>query len=110
MRIGIAQLILLIAEYSGVSVGDLLGRDRTRYTVLARHAAIIVLRERAGLTYPHIARIMGNRNHATAMYAVKKDRCGDLKNLIDDINRELDMYVQRTGVYTPRDSNDEVAK
>lgn len=104
MRISIPKLIGLLADYSGVTVSELLGDDRTKYTVIARHAVMIVLRERVGLTYPHIAKIMGDRDHATAMYAIKKSRSEALLRLIEEINHELDEYAAAGGEYTPKES------
>lgn len=58
---------------TGVSVEEVLGKSRFRHIVAVRHEAIARIAARfPWMSYPHLARLMGNRDHTTIMHALKK--------------------------------------
>lgn len=63
----------VLKSFPGVTVEDLKGSHRSRYLVKARHMAMYeVYMQRRDLSYPAIGRWFGNRDHTTALHAVKK--------------------------------------
>ena len=62
------SLIYAVADSFDVPVEDILGKKRDRKTVLARQAAMHLLRRERGYSYAQIGRELGNRNHATVMH------------------------------------------
>jgi len=107
MRMSSERIVKLLARYTGVTPSELVGPSRLGYIVEARHAAMVIMRERMGLTYPHIAKIMGNRHHSVGIYAVQKPREGAFGELIRDLNRELDAYVAENHEYLPRAASEQ---
>jgi chromosomal replication initiation ATPase DnaA len=59
------------AKKYGVSVAALLSGDRRRRYVMARRAAIVMMREN-GMSYPDIAMALRLRNHTSVMEAHRK--------------------------------------
>ncbi len=66
------SVIYAVADAFDVSVEDILGPKRDRKTVLARHAAMYLLRKERGYSYAQIGRELGNRNHATVLHGCNK--------------------------------------
>ena len=63
------QLRDAVAEAFGVGVLDLLGRSRRPHLVEARNAACWVIRAKFSISYPHLGRLMGGRDHSTVIHA-----------------------------------------
>ncbi len=66
------SIIYAIADAFDVPVEDILGRKRDRKTVLARHAAMYLLRKERGYSFAQIGRELGNRNHATVLHGCNR--------------------------------------
>lgn len=66
-----AALLAACADHYGILVDDLLGWSRERRFVIARHAAMYVLRERDDMPYQSISRLMGRQDHTSAIYGIK---------------------------------------
>jgi len=62
------SIIYAVADAFDVPVEDILSKKRDRKTVLARQAAMHLLRKERGYSYAQIGRELGNRNHATVMH------------------------------------------
>lgn len=63
-----------IAKHFGLSRRNLLARDRHKTSARARQLAILICRDSLGMSYPELGRAFGNRDHTTAMSAVRKAR------------------------------------
>jgi len=63
------EIIHRAATVFGVKANDILGKGRSRTTVLARHVAMFVVRQDLKRSYPEIGNFFGNRDHTTAMHA-----------------------------------------
>lgn len=59
-------------EQFGFPRDELIGKSRRRPLVIARQMAMYVTRELTDLSYPHIAREFGGRDHTTVMHACDK--------------------------------------
>ena len=67
------KLILeIVANYFNLSVEELLGKKRDRAVVLARHIAMYLMRKERDYSFTEIGKILGNRNHATALHGYEK--------------------------------------
>jgi chromosomal replication initiator protein len=71
-KVTVEDILVATAQMSGFTVGALLGPDRHRRLVEARHIAIYVARTRTDLSYPAIARAFNREDHTTVMHAVNK--------------------------------------
>ena len=63
----------IVAQSYGVSLDELLSRDRHKTLVEARQVVMWFLRER-GYSLPEIGRLVGGRDHTTVMAALAKLR------------------------------------
>lgn len=65
-------IIRTVALACGVSPVDVRSPRRDRYTVLARHTGMWLVRRSMHLSYPAIGRAFGRRDHTSVMYAVSR--------------------------------------
>ncbi len=66
------QIIKAVAEFSEIPPLDLLNKSRKKEVAEARQILMYLLREMLQLSYPHIGRRIGKRDHTTAIYAYEK--------------------------------------
>jgi chromosomal replication initiator protein len=65
-----------VAHYFDLPTEALTGKSRAKEVAEARHIAMYLLREEAHQRVTEIARLLGNRDHATIIYGLRKvDRC-----------------------------------
>lgn len=93
MRVSVARVLEMLAEFTGVSVSEITGTSRIRFIAEARQAAMIVMRDRMNLSYPHIAKVFGHRHHSTVWYACNKDQSDSVRAIVKDINWEIDRML-----------------
>lgn len=76
-----------VAEHYGMTLLDIDGPSRRALLVLPRHVAMYLCRRVAGKTTSEIARTFGNRNHATALHAIRRIArlCGDDPGFAADV-------------------------
>jgi chromosomal replication initiator protein len=65
-------VIKTVAEFFGVSPSDLLNRCRKKEVVEPRQIVMFLLRDMLSLSYLHIGKKIGGRDHTTAIYAYEK--------------------------------------
>ncbi len=65
-------LIRIVAEFYGLTEGDLVGRRRTKLIAGARQVAMYLLRIENCLSLPAIGDILGGRDHTTVRYGVEQ--------------------------------------
>jgi hypothetical protein len=65
------ELVETVAVVCLVTAADIYSRDRHQQNAHARHLCALLLRER-GLSFPEIGRVLGGRDHTTAMSAVAR--------------------------------------
>ncbi len=66
-------VVAAVAETTGVPVKEIMGPDRHKSIAFARHVAMYLVRHDCYLiSYPEVGRLIGDRNHATVMSAVRK--------------------------------------
>lgn len=83
-----------------VPVDDIKGRGRSKTVSLARLAAYWLLKHR-GLSYPEIGRVLGNRDHTTAMSGVR--RVEELRAVNPTLAARLDSLLDPMAKTRPAD-------
>ncbi len=71
-RIRPQSVIAKTAQYFSFKPSELLGSSRKAPLIAARHAAMYVLYSDLRLPYEQVGRLMGGRDHTTAIHAVEK--------------------------------------
>ena len=72
MLLGTEGIVRDVGDYYGVSLVRLRGSERHRSVAHARAVAMYLVRSLLGLSYPEIGSLFGNRDHSTAIAAVRK--------------------------------------
>lgn len=86
-EVGTDMIVHEVAQSFGVSVDDLLGRDRSRQIALPRQIAMYLLREEANISLPQIGEALGGRDHTTVMYGC--DKIADMLERDDRLRRQV---------------------
>lgn len=95
-----SEVIRLVAEAFGITVEQILARDRSRNVALPRQIAMYLLREEAQISLPQIGEALGGRDHTTVMYAC--DKVADLLEEDDRLRRQVvDIRDQMYGQLVP---------
>lgn len=81
------QVVRQVAEAFGVTVEEMLSRDRSRQVALPRQIAMYLLREEANASLPQIGQVLGGRDHTTVMYACEK--VADMLERDDRLRRQV---------------------
>ena len=79
------KIFSLIKYMFGINEQDLIGRKNDKKTNYARQVAAYLLIEKSNFSTSQAAKILGNRNHLTIIYSVKKIK----EVLIKDLDKEL---------------------
>jgi len=61
------RVFRVIEKHYGVSKDDLLSEKRVREIVMARHAAIYLVKKITGMSYPNLAKVFCKKNHTTML-------------------------------------------
>lgn len=70
MKISVYGLLNTATHVSPYSVGEIIGQGRYRPLVRVRHAVMWLAREHTDLSIASIARLIGRRDHTTALHAL----------------------------------------
>ena len=71
-RITIDLILSSVADFTGISVTEIIGDKRTRPIVEGRHLAMYLARELTDASLPKIGERIGGRDHTTVLHAVEK--------------------------------------
>lgn len=71
-QITIDDILSTVAEFTGVSVHEILSDKRSRPVVESRHLVMYLARELTDASLPKIGERIGNRDHTTVLHAVEK--------------------------------------
>ena len=94
------EVVRMVAEAFGITVDQILARDRSRAVALPRQIAMYLLREEAQISLPQIGDVLGGRDHTTVMYAC--DKVSDLLEEDDRLRRQVvDIRDQLYGQLVP---------
>jgi chromosomal replication initiator protein len=64
-----SDLINTVCRYFGIEHAEIVSQKRDRALTYARHVAMYLLRQQAGLSYSAIAYLLGKKDHSTVVYA-----------------------------------------
>lgn len=67
-----ADILAEVAEKHRLTVADLKGQSRVRSVAWARQEAMWLMRKEGRWSLPQIGRAIGNRNHATILFGVRR--------------------------------------
>jgi chromosomal replication initiator protein len=81
------QVVQMVAEAFGITVEQILARDRSRRVALPRQIAMYLLREESQISLPQIGNVLGGRDHTTVMYGC--DKVADLLEQDDRLRRRV---------------------
>jgi chromosomal replication initiator protein len=81
------RVIQMVAEAFGVTVDQIMARNRARQVALPRQIAMYLLREEAQISLPQIGEVLGGRDHTTVMYGC--DKVADLLEQDDRLRRRV---------------------
>jgi len=95
----IDHIIKTISIYYNIEEKNLTEKTRRQEVVKPRQIAMYLIRDNLKISYPHIGKSLGQKDHTTAIHAVKKIS-GDIKKdkrLEQEINNLKDL-IYKTGV------------
>lgn len=69
---GWRRILQQVGERLGVSLPDMVGQSRRHEFVVARQAAMLLCRNKLGLSYPELGQIFGGRDHSTIIHGIRK--------------------------------------
>jgi chromosomal replication initiator protein len=81
------HVLQMVSDAFGISVDQILARDRSRSVALPRQIAMYLLREEAQISLPQIGEVLGGRDHTTVMYGCEK--VADLLEQDDRLRRQV---------------------
>ncbi len=81
------QVVAIVADAFGVTLDQMVGRDRSRDIALPRQVAMYLLREVGNVSLPQIGEALGGRDHTTVMYACEK--VSDMLESDDRLRRQV---------------------
>jgi len=70
------EILKATADEYGLSVSEIIGESRMEKLVAARHTAIGRIKKTSGWSLARIGRFMGNRDHTTILFSVRKYEAG----------------------------------
>ena len=81
------EIVSRVADFFGVSMDSMMGRNRSRQIALPRQVAMYLLREEANISLPQIGETLGGRDHTTIMYGC--DKVADMLERDDRLRRQV---------------------
>jgi chromosomal replication initiator protein len=93
--IDLEDIINTAAGYFNISVADLISHKKKRLYSYPRQLAMYLARAHTGLSYKDIGRSFGNKDHSTAIYAIK--RIEELKVKEKKIRKDLKILESLLG-------------
>ena len=85
-------ILWLVCDYFGEDVLTVIGKDRHKDKVMARHCAMYLIKKRTSLSLKTIGEMFNNRDHTTCIHAIKVIKGiievnGFEKEYIDDLTK-----------------------
>jgi len=92
-HMSVADIQRAVCNHFRLSTAELLSKDRHKSVAFARQVAMYLCRQRLKCSYPELGRAFGNRDHTTAMSAVK--RVEGLRSTDPQVNAHLEAIEQK---------------
>ena len=87
------KVLEAIEDAFQVDQASLTGSRRQRHLVVARHAAMYIMREHLKLSVSEIGRAMGGKNHATVIHGIK--RVSDYLQSMDGFKAKVEAATEQ---------------
>ena len=96
-EISVTTIMVVTAEFFGVTLDDLCGPGKTRALAQARQISMYLCRELTDLSLPKIGQTFGGRDHTTVMHAEKKIRkeMAERRRIYDQVQELTSRIKQR---------------
>lgn len=93
-KLTLESILNVASDYFGISVDELVGRNRSAKIALARQIVMFVMREELGASLPQIGQTLGGRDHSTVIHGCEKiggelSRDPDLARSISELRNRL---------------------
>jgi chromosomal replication initiator protein len=95
-KLSLAAILMVSAEYFGLPVAELTGRNRSAKIALPRQIIMYLMREEIGASFPQIGQVL-NRDHTTVMHGI--GRIAD--ELAQDSDLAKTVNALRSKLYEP---------
>ncbi len=95
-NISLEDIVKVVAHFYGIEEKLIYDKNRRKEIVEARQMAMYILREDYNISFPHIGKKLGGRDHTTVMHSCEKMS----KELVDDPNRLHDLEQIRAMLQT----------
>jgi len=92
-HMSVADIQRAVCGHFRLSNAELLSKDRHKSVAFARQVAIYFCRQRLKCSYPELGRAFGNRDHTTAMNAVR--RVESLRQTDPEVKAHLEAIEER---------------
>lgn len=92
-HMSVADIQRAVCHHFRLSNAELLSKDRHKSVAFARQVAMYLCRQRLKCSYPELGRAFGNRDHTTAMSAVR--RVEALRQTDPEVKAHLEAIEQR---------------
>jgi chromosomal replication initiator protein len=92
-HMSVADIQRAVCHHFRLSNSELLSKDRHKSVAFARQVAMYLCRQRLKCSYPELGRAFGNRDHTTAMSAVR--RVEALRQTDPQVKAHLEAIEQR---------------
>jgi chromosomal replication initiator protein len=92
-HVSVEDIQRAVCGHFRLSNADLLSKDRHKSVAFARQVAIYLCRQRLKCSYPELGRAFGNRDHTTAMNAVR--RVESLRQTNPEVKAHLEAIEER---------------
>lgn len=89
-----------VCNHFEIKMADLMGQNRQKKFVLARHVAMFLAKEVLNLNILQISDSFGKKDHTTALHAISKikemiSQGNEIKDIVEQIKRNLFQSVQK---------------
>ena len=87
-KVTIDQIIQAVAKHYNLRMTDIVGRSQSRSVARPRQIAMYLAKTLTSASYPEIGRQIGDRDHTTVMYAIRRVQQlqSNTSRVADDIN------------------------
>lgn len=93
-KLTLETILIVGADYFGISVAELTGRGRNARLALQRQILMYLMREETGASLPQIGQALGGRDHTTIIYGCEKIAADlatdpDLARAVEELRNRL---------------------
>ncbi len=93
-KLSLEAILETAADYFGISIAELVGRNRSAPIALQRQIVMYLMREEVGASLPQIGQVLGGRDHTTVIHGCERvasalDADSDLSRTVAELRIRL---------------------